>query len=124
MKAESHTLHMKVQWGGEIPTVIDDGDLNYSVRPAANGQWRVVVKFEAPDFGGMLLEDEDGAILCWNDFVANEWVEQYSSVPGAMMRLALLLDATEREAFFVNDPLVFAKNAFEFMHREAPTASS
>lgn len=117
--AVSNNLHMKVTWGGQIPNVMDDEDVTYGIRPSAKGRWLVVIRFDTPDFGGMLLEDEDGSALCWNDFVVNEWVELYSDTPTALMRLALLLNATERDAFFVNNHLGFAKFAREFMEESA-----
>lgn len=113
-------LHMKVTWNAGRQLELADDDIGYSLRPSANGKWRVVTEFSTQDFGGMLLEDEDGSALCWNDFVVNEWVELYADTPTALMRLALLLNASERDAFFVNDHLGFAKFAHEFMQESAP----
>lgn len=82
--------------------------------------FREVVSFSQETFGGILVEDDDGAALCWNDFVANNWVELFSTTPVAFMRLALLLDAGEREAWFVHsDALDFHKPAFAFLHENA-----
>ena len=114
-------LHMKVTWGA--PHLVQDDDVQYGVRPSARGTWRVVMDFNTDEFGGMILEDEDGSALVWNDFVANEWVELYSSTPLALMRLAVLLDAVERDAMFENGDLDFAKNATVFMYTEARVGS-
>lgn len=109
---------MKTTWSGEVLT--EDDAAMYALREPGGGKWRVVTRFSTETFGGTLVEDDDGAVLCWNDFVVNEWVELFSTTPVALMRLALLLDAAEREAWFVNDALGFHKFAIEFMHESAP----
>ena len=114
-------LHMEVQWnvGSASPNVIVDSEIQYGLRSSAKGKWRIVVEFSTDEFGGMILEDEDGSALVWNDFVANEWVELYATTPLALMRLAVLLEASEREAFFVHDHFEFAREAHSFMQKEA-----
>lgn len=82
--------------------------------------WRYVMQFRHEDFGGAILEDDDGAALVWNDFVVNQWVELYSHTHLAMMRLAVMMFAAEGEdsLFFTQDRDGFAKSAVEFLQRE------
>lgn len=99
-----------------------DGDSLFPLRPLdeddlsvtgldqleGRGPWFEVLTFSRNDFGGKIVEDDQGAVLYWTDYVANDWHEEFPSTAIAVARFGLLLDGANREAFFKHEPADFA----------------
>ncbi len=89
------------------------------VRLEGRGPWRVIVRFSFEEFGGVVVEDAQGAAYCWNDYVVNNWVETFPTTAQAMARLAVGVDASNRRAFFAQMPEGFAGAAQKFFEEQA-----
>lgn len=76
---------------------------------------KVITRMANDHCEAILAGDADGVVLMWHDFVINAWQEEYDSLPVGLMRLASLLEATERDALFVLDPEQFTYVAGGFL---------
>lgn len=74
------------------------------------------------DYGARIATQDDGTVtLWWTDYVTQDCVEQYPTVPLALMRLAMIAEC-ERQAwaaFFVYGEDDFTAEAAEFVRRHA-----
>lgn len=59
------------------------------------------------EFGVDLFQGEDGYILRWTDYVANEWSESLPTLGLALLRLAALEHCRATERFFAHDRVLF-----------------
>lgn len=90
-----------------------------------------VLTHTADDFEAVLypVSETDtglGYMLWWTDYVINEWAEFWPTLPTALARMGLLIDAGERGAFFHRTEADFAADARTLFdaHAEDPFRSS
>lgn len=77
-----------------------------------------VLKLETNDINVRILKgSDDSAYLQWNDGVANEWIEHYTSLVYALGRLTLLQACAESnwEKGFTQNPTEFVTEFNKFL---------
>jgi len=68
------------------------------------------------EFSATIAQTSDNTWkLTWTDYVANEWDETFEALEIALVRLALLVRATQRDEFFSTGPDQFERAADAFL---------
>ena len=70
-----------------------------------------LVKIEQESFVARIYPHGEGFVLVWNDYAVNEWVERFTTLPQAIARLALLVQAVESDRGFTKWAGEFASDA-------------
>ena len=53
------------------------------------------LEYSNAEFEAEIKRTDDGAILIWGDYVANQWEEKFDNLSAAVARLALLIHCSD-----------------------------
>jgi hypothetical protein len=78
-----------------------------------------IVTYAGPNLSADIDSGQDGYVLSWTDYVANDWAEAYLDLPVAVARLAVLV-AIDQETFGPFDTMFVQPSESAFAEHAVP----